>query len=77
MAKVAPPPSLDFGITAEQVAQITEEIIATELAVNDQIASLKPEEQTYENIVVPLARVSNELAGKQKAYFYCKCLYFV
>ncbi|KAG1452973.1 hypothetical protein G6F46_009734 [Rhizopus delemar] len=64
MAKVAPPPSLDFGITAEQVAQITEEIIATELAVNDQIASLKPEEQTYENIVVPLARVSNELAGK-------------
>ncbi|KAL4213935.1 hypothetical protein AB4K20DRAFT_1889169 [Rhizopus microsporus] len=64
MTKTAPPPALDFGITAEQVAQITDEIIAAELAVNDQVAALKPEEQTYENIVVPLARISNELSGK-------------
>ncbi|RCH97201.1 hypothetical protein CU097_014755 [Rhizopus azygosporus] len=64
MTKTAPSPALDFGITAEQVAQITDEIIAAELAVNDQVAALKPEEQTYENIVVPLARISNELSGK-------------
>lgn len=63
MTKTAPSPALDFGITAEQVAQITDEIIAAELAVNDQVAALKPEEQTYENIVVPLARISNELSG--------------
>lgn len=64
MTQVAPLPSLDFGVSAEQVSQITDQVIADELAINDQIAQLKPEEQTYENIVVPLARASNELSGK-------------
>ncbi|CAO3679345.1 unnamed protein product [Rhizopus stolonifer] len=64
MTQIAPLPSLDFGISAEQVSQITDQVIADELAINDQIANLKPEEQTYENIVVPLARASNELSGK-------------
>ncbi|KAI8353351.1 hypothetical protein BD560DRAFT_408324 [Blakeslea trispora] len=64
MSQVAPPPSLDFSINAEQVEQITNEIIAQELAVNDEIAALKPEEQTYENIVARLAKTENELAGR-------------
>lgn len=63
MTQTAPPPSLDFSINAEQVEKITEEIIAEELAANDEIAALKPEEQTYENIVVRLARIENELSG--------------
>lgn len=61
---LAPPPVLDFSITAEQVEQITNEIIAAELAVNNSIAALKPEERTYENILVPLTTLENELAGK-------------
>lgn len=63
MTAVAPPPELDFSINAEQVEKITEEIIAKELAVNDQVAALKPEEQTYENILLRLAHTENELAG--------------
>ncbi|CAO3589912.1 unnamed protein product [Absidia cylindrospora] len=34
------------------------------LIVNDALAALKPEEQTYENIVVPLVNIENSLAGK-------------
>lgn len=68
MTCTAPPPSLDFSINAEQVEQITSEIIAEELAVNDEVAALKPEEQTYENIVVRLARIENELAGKSSLF---------
>ncbi|KAF1805697.1 hypothetical protein V8B55DRAFT_1489450 [Mucor lusitanicus] len=64
MTQTAPTPSLDFSINAEQVEKITADIIAEELAVNDLVASLKPEEQTYENIVVRLARIENELSGK-------------
>ncbi|KAI8967622.1 hypothetical protein BDF20DRAFT_227052 [Mycotypha africana] len=64
MAQVAPPPTLDFSINAEQVEQITNDIIAAELAINDAVASLKPEERTYENIVTRLVRAENELAGK-------------
>ncbi|KAI8638674.1 hypothetical protein BD408DRAFT_422639 [Parasitella parasitica] len=64
MTQAAPAPSLDFSINAEQVAQITDEIIAAELAVNDFVATLKPEEQTYENIVVRLTKFENELSGK-------------
>ncbi|KAI8980973.1 hypothetical protein BDB01DRAFT_724374 [Pilobolus umbonatus] len=64
MSKVAPAPSLDFSITAEQVEQLTDEIIAEELAINNEVASLKPEQITYENVVVRLARMENELAGK-------------
>jgi hypothetical protein len=64
MTQTAPTPTLDFSINAEQVEQITNDIIAEELTVNDQVAALKPEEQTYENIVVRLARIENELSGK-------------
>jgi hypothetical protein len=64
MTQTAPAPSLDFSIDAEQVEKITNDIIAEELAVNDQVAALTPEEQTYENIVVRLARIENELSGK-------------
>ncbi|KAG2203937.1 hypothetical protein INT47_007520 [Mucor saturninus] len=64
MTQTAPAPSLDFSINAAQVESITNDIIAEELAVNDEISALKPEEQTYENIVVRLARMENELAGK-------------
>ncbi|KAI9365618.1 hypothetical protein BD770DRAFT_376901 [Pilaira anomala] len=64
MTQTAPAPSLDFSINAEQVEHITNDIIAQELAINDQVASLKPEEQTYENIVLPLTRIENELSGK-------------
>ncbi|KAI9476392.1 MAG: hypothetical protein EXX96DRAFT_540918 [Benjaminiella poitrasii] len=64
MSKTAPSPALDFSINAEQVEKLTNEIIEQELAVNDKVASLKSEEQTYENIVVPLARAENELSGK-------------
>lgn len=63
MTQTAPAPSLDFSINAEQVEKITADIIAEELAVNDLVASLKPEEQTYENIVVRLAKIENELSG--------------
>lgn len=63
MTQTAPAPSLDFSISAEQVENITSDIIAQELLVNDEVASLKPEEQTYENIVVRLARIENELSG--------------
>ncbi|KAG2202248.1 hypothetical protein INT46_009685 [Mucor plumbeus] len=64
MTQTAPAPSLDFSINADQVEKITSDIIAEELAANDLVASLKPEEQTYENIVVRLARIENELSGK-------------
>jgi hypothetical protein len=70
MTQTAPAPSLDFSINAEQVEKITSEIIAEELAVNDEVAALKPEEQTYENIVVRLARIENELSGKSVASFF-------
>lgn len=63
MTQAAPAPTLDFSINAEQVESITNEIIAQELAVNDEVSALKPEEQTYENIVLRLARIENELAG--------------
>lgn len=63
MTQTAPTPSLDFSINAEQVEKITADIIAEELAVNDLVAALKPEEQTYENIVIRLARIENELSG--------------
>jgi hypothetical protein len=65
MTHTAPPPPLDFSINAEQVEQITNEIINEELQVNDLVAALTPEEQTYENIVVRLTRIENELAGKK------------
>lgn len=65
MTQTAPAPSLDFSINAEQVEHITNDIIAQELAINDQVASLKPEEQIYENIVLPLTRIENELSGNQ------------
>ncbi|KAI7903245.1 uncharacterized protein BX663DRAFT_507971 [Cokeromyces recurvatus] len=64
MSRTAPPPTLDFNINAEQVEKLTSDIIEQELAVNDKVASLKPEEQTYENIVLPLTRIENELSGK-------------
>lgn len=66
MATVAPPPLLDFTINAEQVAQLTNDIIEQELATNNKIAALKPEEQTFENIVVPLVRCENALAGEKE-----------
>lgn len=69
MTQTAPTPSLDFSINAEQVEKITADIIAEELAVNDLVASLKPEEQTYENIVVRLARIENELSGIESYVF--------
>ncbi|RCH81928.1 hypothetical protein CU098_006959, partial [Rhizopus stolonifer] len=58
MTQVAPLPSLDFGVSAEQVSQITDQVIADELAINDQIAQLKPEEQTYENIAQLVSSLS-------------------
>lgn len=70
MTQTAPPPSLDFSINAEQVESITKDIIAKELAVNDEISALKPEEQTYENIVVRLARMENELAGNDTNIYF-------
>ncbi|KAI8388358.1 uncharacterized protein BYT42DRAFT_559837 [Radiomyces spectabilis] len=63
MAQVAPAPALDFNINAEQVADIVKRVIAEELAVNNDIAALKQEDQTYENIVAPLARIENTLSG--------------
>lgn len=74
MTQTAPTPSLDFSINAEQVEKITADIIAEELAVNDLVAALKPEEQTYENIVIRLARIENELSGtdnKRCSIFFC------
>lgn len=68
MTQTAPAPSLDFSINAEQVEKITNELIAEELAANDEIANLKPEQQTYENIVVRLARIENELSGTKHSY---------
>ncbi|KAI9323370.1 hypothetical protein BX666DRAFT_2116999 [Dichotomocladium elegans] len=64
MTQIAPPPSLDFSIDAAKVTQITQNIIDEELRVNNLIAALKPEEQTFENIVPPLARLENEFYGK-------------
>ncbi|ORY91930.1 hypothetical protein BCR43DRAFT_497509 [Syncephalastrum racemosum] len=64
MAPIAPPPALDFTITAEQVTALTKEIIQEELAVNDAIAALKPEEQTVENVVSKIAHTENTLYGK-------------
>lgn len=63
MTQVAPPPALDFSINAEQVQKLTDEIITKELAVNDQVAALKPEEQNYDTILRRLAHTENELAG--------------
>ncbi|CAO3623989.1 unnamed protein product [Cunninghamella echinulata] len=62
--RTAPPPSLDFSINAEDIHCINEEVMKKDLEVNDAIAALKPEEQTYENIVLPLVEIENSLAGK-------------
>jgi hypothetical protein len=70
IAAQAPPPVLDFGITAEQVVQITNEIIEAELAANNEIAALKPEERTYENILLRLVDLENKLSGTC-SYFIC------
>jgi hypothetical protein len=67
---VAPPPSLDFTINAEDIERINQEIMDEDLLVNDAIASLKPEEQTYENIVVPLVKIENSLSGKSSVGSY-------
>ncbi|KAI9017893.1 hypothetical protein CLU79DRAFT_762149 [Phycomyces nitens] len=63
MTHVAPPPSLDFSISDDQVSSIIDAVIEQELATNNAIASLKPEELTYESVVVPLARIENSLSG--------------
>ncbi|CDS07720.1 hypothetical protein LRAMOSA01669 [Lichtheimia ramosa] len=64
MTQLAPAPALDFSINADQVKQITKDIIDEELRVNNEIAALKPEDRTYENIVPKLARIENTLSGK-------------
>ncbi|KAF7723369.1 hypothetical protein EC973_002068 [Apophysomyces ossiformis] len=64
MVQTAPPPPLDFSINAEQLEQIIQSVIDEELALNNEIAALKPEEQTYENIVKKLAHSENSLSGK-------------
>lgn len=63
MTQLAPAPALDFSINADQVKQITKDIIDEELRVNNEIAALKPEDRTYENIVPKLARIENTLSG--------------
>lgn len=69
MAPIAPPPALDFTITAEQVTALTKEIIQEELAVNDAIAALKPEEQTVDNVVAKIAHTENTLYGEYHSSF--------
>ncbi|KAI8142278.1 hypothetical protein BJV82DRAFT_616179 [Fennellomyces sp. T-0311] len=64
MTQSPPAPSLDFSITADQVAELTKAIIAEELAVNNEIAALKPEDQTYENVIPKLVRLENTLSGQ-------------
>ncbi|KAI9272797.1 hypothetical protein BDA99DRAFT_499221 [Phascolomyces articulosus] len=64
MTNSAPAPSLDFTINAEQVNDITKAIIKEELEVNNAIAALKPEEQTYENVIPRLIHLENTLSGK-------------
>ncbi|KAI9497607.1 hypothetical protein BDB00DRAFT_925716 [Zychaea mexicana] len=64
MTHTAPPPALDFSISAKQVDEITKAVIKEELEINDAIAALKPEEQTYENVIPRLIRLENTLSGK-------------
>ncbi|KAI7870737.1 hypothetical protein BDF14DRAFT_1768860 [Spinellus fusiger] len=64
MSRIAPAPTLDFTITPEQVASIIRDAIEKELAVNDTIAALKPEEQSYETIVRPLAHIENTMSDR-------------
>ena len=68
MTTTAPAPSLDFSIKAEQVNELTKAIIKEELEANDAIAALKPEEQTYENVIPRLIHLENTLAGTQSKY---------
>lgn len=59
----APQPTLNFGISASELTKTLKDIIAQEQEVNDKVAGLAPEQQTFESVILPMARIDNEVAG--------------
>lgn len=59
----APQPTLNFGISASDLTKTLKDIIAQEQEVNDKVAGLSPEQQTFESVILPMARINNEVAG--------------
>lgn len=62
-ATTAPQPTLDFAITANELTKTIKDIIARETEVNDKVAGLAPEEQTFETVILPMSKVDNAVAG--------------
>lgn len=67
MTQVAPPPVLNFNLSGEEIRQLIKSIIAEERALNDEIAALKPEDQTFANVIPRIARFENANEGKTKS----------
>ncbi|ORX58039.1 zincin [Hesseltinella vesiculosa] len=65
MTSSAPPPVLQslIELTADNVVPKMKEAIEQDRAINDAVASLPLEHQTYENIVVPLVKTENTISG--------------
>lgn len=72
MTQVAPPPVLNFNLSGAEIRQLIKSIIAEERALNDEIAALKPEEQTFANVIPRIARFENANEGKIFVFFFKK-----
>lgn len=59
----APQPTLNFAITATELSQTIKDIISQETEINDKVAALAPEQQTFETVILPMSRVDNAVAG--------------
>jgi Zn-dependent oligopeptidase len=60
----APQPTLNFAITATELKKSIDDIMAQELEVNNKVAGLAPEKQTFETVILPMSRVDNAVAGE-------------
>ncbi|CAO3681225.1 unnamed protein product [Umbelopsis vinacea] len=47
----APQPTLNFAITATELSQTIKDIISQETEINDKVAALAPEQQTFETVI--------------------------
>lgn len=52
---------LNWNLTANEILALSKDIIAKSKQLQDDIAALPVEKQTFENVILPLARSEGEL----------------
>lgn len=67
-AKTAPPPGINFAISAKGVNEIVNELIQKEKALKDLVAALPADQCTFDTVIVPLATLENETNGLMTYY---------